>query len=193
MRIWGRLEEDLDADLVRGADPERLPYWSVLWPSATALAVRLSTARDWREVKVLELGCGPGATGLALAALGAQVTQTDLFPEAVALARENARGNGITACRHAAADWRAWPVRSRWPIIIGSDLTYERASHPALLSVLEQALAPDGVAYLADPGRPMSLDFFARAESQGWRVEMEDLGKHGSQNVYLYALRRCGS
>ncbi|MGV3725061.1 MAG: class I SAM-dependent methyltransferase, partial [Actinomycetota bacterium] len=154
LRIRGRLEEDLDADLVRGADPERLPYWSVLWHSATALAGHMIQQQRWRGLEVLELGCGPGAAGLALAAAGARVTQTDLFPEAVTLARANACANGINACRHAAADWRAWPFRALWPVIIGSDLTYERASHPALLSVLEQALAPDGVAYLADPGRP---------------------------------------
>lgn len=50
-----------------------------VWPSALHLAA--VAARDpaaWRGATVVELGCGPGAAGLALAAMGGHVLLTDL-------------------------------------------------------------------------------------------------------------------
>ena len=182
-----RAAPSLDALVTAESDADRLPYWAVLWPTAEQLATRLLAERSWVGVEVLELGCGPGLTGLALAAAGASVTQTDLFPEAVALAQANALENGLHHLQYAAADWRDWPFRQGWPVIVASDVTYERAVHPALLQVLAAALAPGGMAHLADPGRPMSLDFFARAEQEGWRVEIEPLSEPDS---FLYRLER---
>jgi predicted nicotinamide N-methyase len=128
----------------------------------------------------------------AAAALGAYVTQTDRFPEAVTLSRANARGNRLRHVRQVAADWRAWPLCGAWPAVLGADLTYERASHGSLLAVLEQSVAPGGAAYLADPGRPMSLEFFSRAEARGWRVEMEEVLAEDGPRVWIYTLRPPG-
>ena len=50
-----------------------------VWPSALRLAAVAAAAPGaWRGATVVELGCGPGAAGLALAALGAHVLLTDL-------------------------------------------------------------------------------------------------------------------
>lgn len=50
-----------------------------VWPSALHLAsVAAHSPSAWRGTTVVELGCGPGAAGLALAALGAHVLLTDL-------------------------------------------------------------------------------------------------------------------
>lgn len=175
---------DLDALLTDDTDPERIPYWAVVWPSAPLLARRLLDGADWRGAEVLELGCGAGLVGLSLAAGGARVLQTDLFAEAAGLARNNARRNGLEQVRHAVADWGAWPFRGRWPVVLGSDLLYERRSHPLLLEVLARSLAPGGTAYLADPGRPMSACFPDLARAEGWNVETQAIG------VDLHVLRR---
>ncbi len=175
----------LDRLVTDRTDPDRIPFWAVVWDAAPALARWIVERDDWRGTRVLELGCGVGLAGLAAAAMGAKVTQTDLFPEAVAAARANSRRNGLTDVRHVAADWHQWPFREPWPLVLGSDLAYERASHAPLLEVLNQAVAPEGAALIADPGRPMSLDFFVLAERSGWRVQMRDLGE-----VQLWELRR---
>jgi len=173
------------------AHPGRIPYWSVLWPSTAVFGKWLVDQGYWQDTPVLELGCGAGLVGLAVAALGARVTQTDLFPEAVQLARRNALRNGLPATRQVAGDWHRWPLRSRWPVILGNDLTYERDSHAYLLEVLERALTEGGVAYLADPGRPMTLDFLARAEREGWEVGLDALpGSTSVEPAYLYRFRR---
>ena len=170
-------------------DPDRIPYWQVIWDAAPALAQWLAANLELQGIPVLELGCGAGLVGLTAAALGARVTQTDLFSEAVELARANALLNGLTGIRFTTADWTHWPLRERWPIILGSDLTYERASHGPLLDVLDRALAPGGGAYLADPGRPMTEAFMAEARTQGWHLRSHELP--GNPAYRIVRLDRC--
>ncbi|PTT86935.1 methyltransferase [Pelomonas sp. HMWF004] len=49
----------------------------------------------WLGRRVLDLGCGSGVIGLALAQAGAEVTASDVNPDAVANAAANARANGL--------------------------------------------------------------------------------------------------
>lgn len=49
----------------------------------------------WAGRQVLDLGCGSGIVGLALARAGAEVTASDIHPAAVANARANAAANGL--------------------------------------------------------------------------------------------------
>jgi predicted nicotinamide N-methyase len=191
---------DLDRLVGESGDPDRLPYWAVVWNSAAALAAWLVDQGIWAERPVLELGCGAGLVGLALAAAGAEVTQTDLFPDAVALAWRNAEHNGLSGIRHLPADWRAWPLAGTWPVVVGSDITYERKVHGALLDVLGRTVAPGGTAYLSDPGRPMMTDFLVRAERDGWSVEIRQASGYPQVHdwqrgdpVFIYTLRSGGA
>ena len=61
----------------------------------------LSTVEFTGEDKVLDLGCGYGVVGiLAAKCIGSEkVTMLDIDEAAVALARENARQNGVEGCR----------------------------------------------------------------------------------------------
>lgn len=49
----------------------------------------------WHGRRVLDLGCGSGVVGLALARAGARVTASDIHPAAAANARANALANGL--------------------------------------------------------------------------------------------------
>jgi predicted nicotinamide N-methyase len=176
-----------EPELAADTDPERIPYWTVLWDSSRALAHWLGEHPDRWRGPVLELGCGVGLAGLAAASLRAEVLQTDLFPEAVRAARENATRNGLTL-RQLAADWAHWPVTRRFTTVVAADILYERSSHGPLLHVLQAALAPGAVAYLTDPGRPMLCAFLDLAQSAGWEISEADLGRHGESEVKLLEL-----
>jgi predicted nicotinamide N-methyase len=57
---------------------------------------------------------------------------------------------------------------SDFPLIIGSDLVYERRHIPALVCAIDALCAPGGHAVIADPGRD-NLDLFvASMEQDGW-------------------------
>lgn len=181
---------DLDSLVTDDTNPDRLPYWAVLWESARGLARWLIDRGGWPGTPVLEVGCGLGLPGLAAATLGAQVTQTDLFLDAVVAARMHAQANGVPGTTQWVADWRAWSLPGRWPVILGSDVTYERSVHANLLDVLEHALEPGGSVYLTDPGRPMTLDFLTLAERRGWAVAIDTAPEDGTAPIFLYTLTR---
>lgn len=52
---------------------------------------------DWCEGRVLDIGCGTGELGLALAARGHSVTGVDLAPSAIERARRKATERGLDA------------------------------------------------------------------------------------------------
>jgi predicted nicotinamide N-methyase len=166
------------------------PYWAVLWRSGVALARELegeepgerSSARAHRalaDLRVVELGCGLAVPSIAAARAGASVLATDLSPEALVLAKRNARANGVRI-ETAAIDWAdpgtaAGPApgavrlagRDRFDLVVAADVLYERSAVAPLLSLLPR-LAPE--AWLADPGRPAAGAFLEQA-SRRWPVD----------------------
>jgi predicted nicotinamide N-methyase len=179
---------DLQDLLLTDRDLDRPPYWAVLWPSGIALATHLKSQRDLVRKVTLELGCGAGLPGMVARRRGAWVLQTDLFPEAVALARWNARRNGVGGIRYLAMDWTRWSLRGSFDLVLASDVLYDRALHAPLHGILETNLAPRGEARFTDPGRPLALEFATRMETAGWRVRMETLSEEPT--VFLYRFRR---
>jgi len=170
----------------RGRGP--IPYWPVAWAAGLGLA-RYLAGQNLIGKRALELGCGVGISGLGAAVAGANVVVTDNQPPALRLARMNARRNEVPL-RAAAADWRAWPFRERFDVVIGSDVTYEPAAFDALLAVLNEALAPGGEVLLSDPGRLMTSVFQQKAIAGGWSWQMTPLPREGTQSVFLYRLVR---
>ena len=158
------------------------PYWAVLWRSGVALARELE-GEQTGGLRVVELGCGLAVPSIAAARAGASVLATDVCPEALALAKRNARTNGVRI-ETAALDWATpgaqagrgpRPVppagelarRGRFDLVLAADVLYERAAVAALLSLLPR-LAPE--AWLADPGRPAAGAFLEQANRR-WQVE----------------------
>lgn len=153
---------------------ERRPHGYLLWESSIVMAMQLAQAApEVAGKRVLELGAGVGLPGLVAQSLGAQVWQTDLLPGALALAAHNAQQNQIPGIEHFCADWLQWRHNARYDLILGSEITYEEALHYYLERILHRNLAPGGMVWLTDPGRPQSLTFVTQLEEHGWQVELE--------------------
>ncbi len=160
-------EADFDRD-------ERLPYWADVWPSSVVLAERLSGTRGAGRT-LLELGCGVGVVALAAARVGYDVTVSDYYEDATAFARLNLgrAGHVATACT---LDWRQLPDDlPTYDVVVASDVLYERPYAELVARVLDRALAPHGVAFVADPGRVAAPAFVDAARALGLTVAAPDV------------------
>jgi predicted nicotinamide N-methyase len=187
-RLWKVTAVQNQDALLDGADElEHFPYGFLLWESAIGLARHLAAHPGLVQGKrVLELGAGVGLPGLVARSLGAEVHQTDHQPGALSLIRVNAADNGLPIPQTFIADWREWTHPTRYDVVLGADILYERAMHFYLDTLFPRCLTPTGKLLISDPGRPQALEFVAKQESAGWNFAIE------TQSVTLIENGRAG-
>ena len=136
-------------------DDERLPYWTELWPSSLGLAAWLERRQaDIAGRLCLDLGCGLGLTALAGQWLGARMLAVDYEWPAVCHAQRNSLENGVSGVVWLHMDWRKPAVRpASFSRIWGADIMYEARFASPIADFLLYALAPGGLAWVAEPGR----------------------------------------
>ena len=120
---------------------------------------------------MLELGAGVGLAGLAAAAVGSRVLQTDRDADALALCKENAERNELRT-EQRVADWATNPELGRFDWVIAADVLYRSTLHEHLSTLFHASLAPNGRLLLADPFRSASVQFLELLEEKGWGVMM---------------------
>jgi ETFB lysine methyltransferase len=136
------------------AADEYLPYWADLWPAARMLA-RAVLREPWPAgLTALEIGCGLGLPGVAALARGLRVIFSDIDSTALRFAAGNARRNGFDNFELLQLDWRNPPENLQVPVVLASDLIYERRHVEPLAELITRVLAPDGIGLLTDQDRP---------------------------------------
>lgn len=157
-------QEALLVDALKDGTNEALPdggtpYFAELWPAALPMAKWLIAEKIGAGERVLELGCGLGLVGLAMAkVLGSRVTMTDGSPAALELVRSVLAPNRPFAHEPVVAkmDWRDPKVDELFPIVIGADVLYAPEAFPWLARCAKACVAPGGKVYLAEPQRPVA-------------------------------------
>jgi predicted nicotinamide N-methyase len=165
---------------------ELLPYWAELWPSSVALA-RAIANRSLRNARTLELGCGLGLVSIAAAIAGGRVLATDWSAESIRFTRSNAQINDVEV-ETAIVDWaepQALIDQGPWPVVLASDVLYEKRSVDQMLDLLPRLVTKDGEVWIADPGRKTSMEFLDRA-SDDWLRRTTD---HGRIEIHRLRLR----
>jgi predicted nicotinamide N-methyase len=143
---------------------ERLPYWADIWPSSTILATHI-VAIHGDGKRLLELGCGLGLVTTAAMTAGFDVVASDYYTDALAFTRANAFRNLRRSPPAKMINWREFPASEKgYDFVIASDVLYEREYAELLPGILSSALAPGGLAIIADPGRIGAKDFVEECE-----------------------------
>jgi predicted nicotinamide N-methyase len=155
------------------------PVWVITWPPAFGLAEYLLLNQPVAGLRVLELGCGTAAPGIALEKAGARVTCTDYDHLALAMARYNARLNGCSSLTTSFLDWHRPNLEGSFDLIVGSEVVYFEKSFKPLLSVLKRYLTPNGRIVLSDQWRPQMMSFLELCAAEGFTSHQF------SQTVYL--------
>lgn len=161
-----RNSDDLisEADFVRD---ERLPYWADIWPSSLILAERLANEAGGGR-SLLELGCGLGIVSTAAMRAGYTVVASDYYEDALNFTRANAWRNLRREPTTRMVDWRALPEDlGTYDAIVAADVLYEMTYAELVADALATALAPRGMAIIADPGRVGVDQFIGACEERG--------------------------
>ena len=153
------------------------PFWAATWRAAAGLDHFLGRV-DLQGQTVLELGCGTGHAGIAAALRGAQVTLTDGVDDPLLLVRMSTMPIG-KACDVRLLRFAEDHLNQKFPIILGSDVTYLRTLWPELEVCLHEHLAPGGVVYLSDPYRIIANEFREWIDNRPWdytehKIELKD-------------------
>ncbi len=142
-----------------------MPYWAEIWPASVGLARSLMRGPELAGQRVLDLGCGIGLAGLAAGRKGAAVRFVDIEADALHFARFNADKNGLRGFDTEQLDWFSETAAGTFDLLLLADVSYERRNFEPLCRHLQECLAADGVAWVADPFRTTAghfLDLLAR-------------------------------
>jgi len=157
--------------LLEGKDPlknpSEFPFWVKLWEAAIVLAQYLAGQQFAKGTRLLELGAGLGAPGLAAAAAGCLVTLTDYEEQIIDFERISASASRLEDVRFEILDWLSPPEMEQYDIIVGAEILFREEFFEPLLGVMRKALKPGGVVYLAHDIRRQSLKpFLEMAEAE---------------------------
>ncbi len=142
--------------------------FGLLWPAGLALADEMSRFPIAGK-RILEVGCGLGASSLVLQRRGADVTATDHHPLAEEFLRTNAALNGLPPIPFLQASWTGRnPDLGRFDLLIASDVLYERDHPVALAAFLARHAAPAAEIVVADPNRSNRERFRIAMRADGY-------------------------
>lgn len=165
-QLWEEMGQEDFAD-------ERIPYWTELWPASLALASWLIKMESTIKNRLcLDLGCGLGFTALLARTLGANVLGLDYELDSLLYAQRNAKLNGVHSPAWLCLDWRK-PALLKQSVdyIWAGDILYEKKDAAPVFDFLAWSLAPEGCAWIAEPGRGVFNYFLDRCHERGWTME----------------------
>jgi predicted nicotinamide N-methyase len=168
-----------------------LPFWAKVWEASYILAYFLGCQPPVAGQRILEIGAGIGVIGLYASLCGHQVTITDNNEDALLFAKANALLNDCRDVSIRALDWR-WPEQgTRYDLIVGAEVVYDRESYDILIHFLRRMLSPQGVVYLAKNESRETTAFFHRLSPHfEFKKSVRTIRSgNGSEQIGIYAIR----
>jgi hypothetical protein len=117
-----------------------------------------------------------GLAGLVALDRGLRVCFSDYDQAPLHFVARSVRENGWDAASYTTRllDWRDLPDET-YPVILGSDVLYERRLVPLVANLLAKMLEPGGLGLIACPGRTSAEGFPAALTSLGLSCRVETI------------------
>ncbi len=167
------LEEFLD-----GKDPfadvSQFPFWIRLWDAAMILAYILGSQPNGAGRRLLELGAGLGAPGLAAASAGFAVTISDYEDIIMDFQKVSAAASGLKAVQFAHLDWLNPPPMEPFDVLAGAEILFRDEFFQPLLHIFQKYLKADGEIYLAHDAKRQSLAKFLKLAQNNFDIGMKE-------------------
>lgn len=161
-------------EFLGGKDPfanvSEFPFWIKLWDAAMVLAYTLHALPQSEGKRLLELGAGLGAPGLAAAANGFEVTITDYEDIILDFQRVSAAASGLANVNCSILDWLDPPEMEPFDVLAGAEILFREEFFQPLLNVFNAYLKPGGVIFLAHDARRQSLPKFLELAGKEYEI-----------------------
>jgi predicted nicotinamide N-methyase len=180
------LEEFLD-----GKDPfanvSEFPFWIRLWDAAMVLAYVLGCQRDVAGRRLLELGAGLGAPGLAAATAGYTVTMSDYEDIIIDFQRVSAAASGLKNIEFVHLDWLEPPTLEPFDVLAGAEILFRDAFFQPLLHIFSTLLKPDGTIFLAHDATRQSLPKFLNLAGKDFDISIkkQNIKRDGKERTII--------
>ena len=171
-------------------------FWSLfglLWPSGSKLAERLAIRPVSAQERILELGCGLALASLVGHRRGANITASDCHPLAGQFLKENLRLNNLGPMSYQHGQWGEHAaqhqdpvVNSKFDLIIGSDILYERDEQGDLAQYINDHMEDHAEVWVVDPNRGNRAHFHRNMAAQGFTLSEETLDMTPTADVAAY-------
>jgi predicted nicotinamide N-methyase len=156
------------------ADVSEFPFWVRLWDAAMILAYVLGAQKETKGKRLLELGSGLGAAGLAAAAAGFDVTLSDSEDIRIDFQRVSAAASKLYDITFVRMDWIDPPPLKTFDVLAGAEILFREELLQPLLHIFKTYLAPDGMIYLAHDAKRQSLPKFLKLAQNDFDIALKE-------------------
>lgn len=144
------------------------PLFGVVWPSSIVLAHLLLDV-EIQNKRILEVGCGIGLASLLLNHRHADITATDVHPEAGKFLNLNVSLNKGQPIPFKRMDWEDNDDHlGEFDLIVGSDLLYEQNHAELLSNFIDRHSSVNNEVIIVDPGRRHHASFSKKMVVMGF-------------------------
>lgn len=167
------LEQFLD-----GKDPfanvSEFPFWIRLWDAAMILSYVLGSQKNVKGKRLLELGAGLGAPGLAAAAAGFDVTLSDYEDIIMDFQKVSAAASKLNNVTFSHLDWLQPIEIEPFDVLAGAEILFRDEFFEPLLTIFKTGLKPDGMIYLAHDSKRQSLGKFLKLAQADFDIALKE-------------------
>lgn len=160
-----------------GISSAQWSLFGIIWASSEILAHEMANFTIDNK-RILELGCGMALSSLVLNARHADITATDIHPEAGGFLAENVKLNDGKKIPFLRTGWKdVCGGLGKFDVIIGSDVLYEPAQIELLSTFINRHTKPKCEVILVDPGRANHTSFSKKMVALGYSHVQQSLKK----------------